>query len=149
LLVDGTVSCWGTHFRGNLGIGGEPQDVFAEDYFFPTPQPVPGLAGVQALVSHETNTCALTEDKRLWCWGFNGSDEIDASGPVVLTSPTLVADVFNVVDMAVGSGYVCALLEYATVWCQGSSSYIGRGLGNGGEPGLVPLDEAKDYSVPP
>jgi hypothetical protein len=56
----GKVRCWGNNEGRRLGRE-TPGDV---DHW---PQPVPGLTGIEELVTHGTTTCAR-KDATLWCW---------------------------------------------------------------------------------
>ena len=69
LLEDGTAGCWGTTYYGTLGyendedIGDEPGEM---------PPPSIELDGNLLQISTSMNhTCALHEDNRIKCWGYN------------------------------------------------------------------------------
>ncbi len=62
LLVDGTVRCWGSNSRGQLGNG-----MVAP--FSATPTAVAGLDQVVDIASLGNNTCAVRGDRSVWCWG--------------------------------------------------------------------------------
>jgi alpha-tubulin suppressor-like RCC1 family protein len=125
LLLDGTVSCWGMGFYGQLGNG---NDNFSND-----PVTVPGLAGVTQLVAGESHVCALRTNGEVWCWGDN---EYGATGTYYDStntksgyqlSPYLVS-VGVATQIAAGVYHTCALLKDNTVMCWGYDDYgeLGR-----------------------
>jgi len=70
LKTDGTVWCWGSNFRGQLGTpAGEPQTV---------PRQVADLANIQqlAVAPGQNFSCALDGAGIPWCWGSNESGQL-------------------------------------------------------------------------
>jgi len=76
LLADGTVKCWGSNGKGQLGYGdklprgGEPGDMG---------DALPALdlgQQVIALSAGGEHTCALLVDRTVRCWGANGYGEL-------------------------------------------------------------------------
>jgi alpha-tubulin suppressor-like RCC1 family protein len=81
IRTDGTLWCWGRNEDGECGLG----DVVST----PTPMQVqvpddvaPG-AGWTAVSASVTHTCAIRENRALYCWGANESSQV--SGDAVPT----------------------------------------------------------------
>ena len=102
LLADGTVTCWG--------------------YVTPNQAPtkIEGLAGVVSIGSGTdgSETCAITKDKAMHCWGEAQKVE-------------LVEAVKNV-KMITGDSHLCALTEDGTVFCYGNNDRGQLGIGEHG-----------------
>ncbi|MEZ5331906.1 MAG: GH25 family lysozyme [Thermoanaerobaculia bacterium] len=79
LLVDGSVSCWGSNELGELGSGGYSGAPLSrpEPPNPPAPAPVQGLPGaarrMQAAGDH---ACAVVTDGSVHCWGGNYSGQL-------------------------------------------------------------------------
>lgn len=97
------------------------------------------LAGPRSLALGHEHTCAVTEDKRLRCWGsgqhgrtgLGTTDDVGAMGP-----PSRAADVDaggSVDRVVLGTSFSCALREGGTVVCWGLRA-DGR-LGDGDDDG--------------
>jgi hypothetical protein len=81
LRKSGEVACWGENQSGQLGTG----DIVPRD----EPAPVGGIDGkVTQLTAGTFHVCALTDERRVSCWGGNYSAQ---SGAVpVVSEPTAV-----------------------------------------------------------
>lgn len=118
---DGTVACWGGQ-RGGADIGtGTAASVT-------TPTTVPGLANVAEVAAGGEHTCARIDDGTVRCWGANFFGEVgvppmpsmDGSTQIVST-PTVVAGLTNVVQISIGVYHSCARRNDGTVWCWGNN----------------------------
>ncbi|MDM8548225.1 hypothetical protein QUF61_17175 [Candidatus Venteria ishoeyi] len=129
ILDTGTLKCWGGNNYGMLGNGTTENST--------TPTDVIGLSsGVVAVNVGEYNACAIINDGALKCWGSNAygalGNGIETNTPETstFTEPVDVVGLNNkVVEVSVGYGYVCALLDNNAIKCWGRND---RGqLGNG------------------
>jgi alpha-tubulin suppressor-like RCC1 family protein len=84
MAVDGTVRCWGSNFRGQLGFAD------LQPRLFPT-EAVPGLTGAVDIAVGGTFTCAITATGGVVCWGQdhvnqlgNGPPAQNSAAPVVV-----------------------------------------------------------------
>ena len=117
VLRDGKVVCWGDNAYGQLGDGSTRPSL--------TPVRVRGLEKAVAVSVGETGACAVTEDGLVHCWGdaldsANGSP-VDAHGNAVWAkAPVQVRGISSAVQVAVGTGFSCALLRDKSVACWGS-----------------------------
>ncbi len=121
----------GANDRGQLGDGTTTDD--------PTPQPVPGLASVEALGLGLSHSCAATGGT-LRCWGANSDSQVaDVPGDVL--APVVVAGITDVTDVDGGADHTCARTDPdGKVLCWGShaAGQLGRGTAPGGPtPSLV------------
>jgi alpha-tubulin suppressor-like RCC1 family protein len=136
LLSDGTVSCWGSKARGELGRDPSLDPACASGTCTGAPGVVAGLSNVRELGLGEGFACALLVDDTVTCWGQNGDGELGhdpATDPdaTVKTSftPGAVAGLSNVAHIASGGGHTCALERDNTVvcWGQNASGEVGPG----------------------
>ncbi len=123
LRVEGTVSCWGNNFRGQLG------DTTQNDN--PYPNTVPGLSDVTAIDSTLDHVCAVLADGGARCWGTNLDGQMGngESGDFAQTSPVEVVSLGAARSVAVGYHHSCAALLDGGVKCWGAND-AGQ-LGNG------------------
>ncbi|MCP4412244.1 MAG: DUF5011 domain-containing protein [Gammaproteobacteria bacterium] len=82
VLENGGVKCWGSNESGNLGIGeveSSPLDIIGNDEGEMGDNLRFALLGdfnaVQLSTSY-THTCALSDDNRLKCWGYNNVGQL-------------------------------------------------------------------------
>lgn len=133
LRNDGTVTCWGSGARGQLGNGQTPASS--------RPVEVP-IAGVVALHAGGDRTCATRADGSVTCWGAR----FDGHPPANQSIPTALPGVSAVAAMAIGEHHACATGTDATVTCWGRGTY-GQ-LGDGPMPaGHYPLQRTPSYVV--
>jgi hypothetical protein len=129
LISDGTVTCWGNNWAGQLGDG--------SNTFSNVPAAVTGgaLAGktVIDITAGYGHTCALISDGTVTCWGYNGygqigdGDTTNSNVPVAVAGGVLTNK--TVIDIAAGGYHTCALISDGTVTCWGWND-IGQ-LGDG------------------
>lgn len=73
LLADGTVDAWGNNEQGQLGNGSTSSTGCK---CVPSPAPVSGLSGVQAIAAGSSHVLALQGDGGVRAWGFNESGQL-------------------------------------------------------------------------
>lgn len=95
-MADGSVWCWGTNARGQLGQGDLSERAQAVRVALPP--------AVQIAVG-TAHACAATRDG-LWCWGANGSAELGDGTTLDRSAP--VRSQFAGTLIAAGEGYTCA-----------------------------------------
>ena len=127
LVADGTVSCWGDSYYGQLAQGptmlcnpGGPSEPCS-----PTAVSIAGLDGVTAISAGADDACALMHDGTVVCWG-----DLGAAGVARPTWPlTRIGGVQDATAIAAGGTFGCALVASGAVRCWGTN---GDGdLGNG------------------
>ena len=139
-LSEGLVYCWGRNDYGQLGDGAVS----------PTPSAVPvevsGLAGVIQVAAGRDHTCALTASGEVHCWGRGGQGQLgnspvqDSATPVQVDAfGSDVGDLGQAVQLALGDGFSCALLDngQAACWGDNGTRQLGFVAGSPAAPGLV------------
>ncbi len=123
---DGRVQCWGDN--GQLQLGFATLATCSTVSCSPTPGVVPGLTGVAQLALGRWHSCARMTDGTVRCWGLDAYGQTggvssaacaDGSGMDCVGSPTTVAGLTGVTQLAAGMGHTCALLTDGTVRCWG------------------------------
>jgi len=130
LLAGGSVECWGANADGEVGNG-------VSSTTTASPTPVVGLEGltVRAVSVGGAHTCALISDGTVRCWGLNYSGQV-GNGTVSLApstdilTPAKVVGLNNVVQIATGSSFTCALLSNGAVECWGDNQFDQLGTGS-------------------
>jgi alpha-tubulin suppressor-like RCC1 family protein len=123
--TDRTLWCWGDNSTGQLGLG-LPSDIQNR------PMQVVALGPtVSSATAGGSHACATRTDGTLWCWGANGSAQVDPSmetryAPAAVNLTGLGA----VASASAGGDHTCALMSEGGVLCWGANGY-GQ-AGNGG-----------------
>jgi alpha-tubulin suppressor-like RCC1 family protein len=128
----GEVTCWGSNFWGQLGVGSTTKSL--------VPEGVPGLSGVRALTTGDFHTCAITDAGVVECWGWNDGGQLgSAAGEKSLVPLPVKSLSSGVVALTAGLDHSCALTAAGGVKCWGANS-LGE-LGNGTTTAsVVPVD---------
>ncbi|MGY8699390.1 MAG: RCC1 domain-containing protein, partial [Candidatus Poseidoniales archaeon] len=127
ILDDGSVSCWGDSYYGQLGNGG------TSNQNSPTLTNSLGAGRTAvALSSGVFHTCAILDNGSVSCWGKGGSGQMGSGGNWNEKSPTLTSSLGagRTVALSSGESHTCAILDNGSVSCWGYGNY-GQ-LGNGG-----------------
>lgn len=97
------------------------------------------LLNTASVSINTSHACASMDDGTIQCWGSNNNGHLgNGSTEEASSSSVLVSGITNAIDVKVGGGFSCALLEDASVACWG---YNRSGqLGNG---------SSVDYSATP
>ena len=142
----GTVMCWGTNSRGQLGVVGgvlESSSPLPAQYgsslggiLVPS-----GTLYASALSVGTDHGCAIADDNRVHCWGDNEFLQVGLApadtGKSGLTSigvrnvPTGLESI-DVMSVAAGGDHTCAITGQGTVKCWGrnDSGQLGRDAGD-------------------
>lgn len=121
--------CWGNNAAGELGDGTK------------TNRTAPVLIGtgfvkvrtqVKPYVSR--STCALKDDKFIYCWGYNANGQLGDGSTTERLVPTVVSGGHEYEDVSMGSMHACGKMTGGGLRCWGYNTYnwntVG-GLGNG------------------
>lgn len=124
---------WGSNVYGELGVGYSGQSS-------PTPQAVPGLAGVTAVATGDYNTFAVLSDGTVWGWGRNSAGSLADGTTTERHSPVQAQGVAGATDVAAGYAHTLALLADATVsaWGGNWAGQLGDGTTADSPPKPVP-----------
>lgn len=113
---EGTLWCWG-------GIYGayccNPRAGPGERVTTAIPMAIEGP--VVSYATGNAHTCAVTDDGRVWCFGFAKVGQTGNAGyPFVHKKPTVIKDLPPARQVALGGSHSCALTrEPSEVWCWG------------------------------
>ncbi len=120
-LRDGTVSCWGDNFKGELGNGSDTDSS--------TPVQAQGITNATAVTTGLDDACALMAGGAVECWGENLFGELGDGTDTDSSTPVRVSGLTSATAVSAGGATSCALLRTGTVDCWGEGSY--GELGNG------------------
>jgi len=120
----GTVSCWGV--GGSLGLLGDGLGRDSD-----TPVAVAGLTDADSIEVMATKACATRTNSQAVCWGgsFLGNAATGSSlTPVAVLDGASGQPATDIVQMAGGNDYLCALRFDAQLYCLGSPTAAALGL---------------------
>ena len=72
LHLDGRVSCWGSNDYGQTGQDVAASSTCHQSRCTPRPLPVSGIDRVVSVFTGGFQTCAIRDDRSVWCWGVVG-----------------------------------------------------------------------------
>jgi hypothetical protein len=130
LLAGGTIDCWGSNLRGNLGDGSTINSS--------TPAKVSGITNATSVSADESHACARLATGQIDCWGENAFEQLGDgthAGPETCwgepcsETPVEVNGITNATAVSAGGYHNCALLPEGHLECWGKD-YWGE-LGNG------------------
>lgn len=107
ILSTGIVKCWGNNYFGQSIV---------------TPTAIAYVSDASAVVLGENHACAITGGM-LKCWGKNKFGQLGDGTLSDSKSPVVVKILNNVIDVAVGRDYTCALIKGGNVKCWGNNEY--------------------------
>ncbi|RZD44960.1 MAG: hypothetical protein CXT68_08985 [Methanobacteriota archaeon] len=127
ILDNGSVSCWGYNWNGQLGDGTTTDKNTSTQ----TSSLGTGRTAV-AISSGAYHTCAILDDGSVSCWGWNNGGQLGDGTTTQRNTPTQTSSLGNgrtAVAISSGSRHTCALLDDGTVSCWGYNGYGGLGDG--------------------
>lgn len=143
LLQSKRVVCWGSNEFGQLGTGFE-STVLKESAIA---EYVNGVINVSTIFAGDDHSCAITEQKELFCWGFNSFGQVgqlykdesrQINGRAVIPQAERVV-IEGVLDVGLGASHSCAVTTTGYVYCWGSNIYGQLGQGWSIEKTYKPL----------
>jgi alpha-tubulin suppressor-like RCC1 family protein len=114
ILDDGSVSCWGKNYYGQIGDG------TGDDRFTPTQTTSLGVNRTAVAISAGySHTCAILDDGSVSCWGWSHGLLGDATNTPTQTSS--LGDNRTAVAISAGGSHTCAILDDGSVSCWGAN----------------------------
>jgi len=117
LDVSGTIYCWGSNVRGQLGDGTLTNSL--------TPTPVGGAQTVTSFDLDNDGGCALAAGGQVFCWGLGAF--VHPGAAHVTPAPVNGGQTFS--SLTAGDGGTCALTAAGVANCWGSN--LSSALGDG------------------
>lgn len=115
VMTDGSLRCRGQNSFGQLGDGTTSYRTALVT--------VPGLTVAQASVDY-LNTCAALTDGTVRCWGRNSEGAVGIGMTSTYeATPRVVVGLSGVVEVSVGTNFVCARRTAGTVACWGVNAH--------------------------
>ncbi|MDP3501101.1 MAG: hypothetical protein Q8S33_12230 [Myxococcales bacterium] len=114
LKQDGSLWCWGGNGSSQLGFVAPSVGVS-----------VPGRVGPEqrwtTVSAGGFHTCAIREDKTVWCWGLGEAGQLGAGAGVAYSevAPVQAGPTSNWVAISLGKNQSCGLRADGTLWCWG------------------------------
>jgi cysteine-rich repeat protein len=139
--TDSKTYCWGGNAYGQLGRGyTSPRSVVA----FPVSTATMREGEVfNNLGLGRGQTCATTNQGRVYCWGDNDYGELGNGGTIDSPLPAPVQGIpGRTVAIGVGASHGCALTSDLVVYCWGRDSY-----GQAGNGGVLQANEIQTSAV--
>lgn len=123
LDTDGKAYCWGNNFRRMLGGG----DDFNEEYVS-LPHPVAGGHTFAVIAAQGGQSCGLTPEAELYCWGSDASG-LRNSGHHDRGEPVLIQTPVPFDTVVLGSEQTCGLAD-GEAYCRGWNGHGALGTGD-------------------
>jgi len=123
LQPDGTVWAWGDNHNGQIGSG------VADQGLHPVPVRVTGLSDIKTVAAGNWHNLALSQDGKVWAWGWNEFGQLGDGTTIERHSPVRVTGLPPIVALAAGFGHSLALARDGTLWAWGWNGFgqIGDG----------------------
>ena len=159
VLDTGSVKCWGDNQYGQLGLGdtanrGDQPGEMGDN--LPAVNLGTGRTAT-AISMHGGGTCALLDNGRVKCWGWNAYGQLGLGDTANRgDQPGEMGDNLPAGNLGTGrtataitsaGGHACALLDDGTVKCWGWNYYGGLGLGDTASRGDGPNEMGDDLPV--
>lgn len=85
------------------------------------PEPRAGALRYTQITAGYYHTCALSGERRAYCWGGNGSGSLGDGTREDRTRPTPVTGAATFTALDAGAGHNCALTSGGAAWCWGQN----------------------------
>ena len=115
LTNNGTMMCWGYNSQGQLGDGTTNNSYIPVSIDFDVKRAVAISAGGE-------HTCALLDDARAHCWGWNDRGQLGDGTLLSQSTPTEITTDSNVTAIATGERHTCGLLDNSSIMCWGNNA---------------------------
>jgi hypothetical protein len=119
----GEVGCHGGNEQGQLGVPGTPASESCRESSSSSSFQWPRLPhAARRVVVGQGHSCALLDDRTVWCWGSNVFGQGGGGGGrEVLPEPARVAGLVGIRAIAAGADHTCAIDDRDQLWCWGDN----------------------------
>ena len=121
LLQSGAVTCTGSDFGGQLGLG----SITSQDYTTPQTSTITGVIAIGGTGAAATTTpmCAVLTNGTVECWGYSGATLGDGK-TTMSGSPITVNDISDAVQVTgAWDGNICVVTRNGALKCWGTDKY--------------------------
>jgi alpha-tubulin suppressor-like RCC1 family protein/subtilisin family serine protease len=150
VTTEETAYCWGRDATGQIGrgvVGGDGVHVPLPSQVLNTEGDGP-LTGVDQIAGGDGHTCALTTNGTVYCWGASFDGRLGDGDPtpepkplpVQVRAPDDSGPLSDIVEIAVGWQFGCAITSGEDLYCWGNNASGKLGIGTVG--GIQPLPVA-------
>lgn len=149
LTAEGQAWCWGENGAGQAGFPSAMNQACGELIHgwqcVPSPQAIETPLRFDALVAGAANTCGVTRDGAIYCWGSNAAGQLGAAatdtcdGASCSRTPVALPSGPKLRTLALGTAaHLCGLTAEGVAYCWGSNAGGQLGLGTVGGTRGVP-----------
>jgi cysteine-rich repeat protein len=143
---DGEISCWGSIFEGNLGLG--PWDENHGGWVAPQRLSLPDEYKAEYVAMGARTGCAILQGGLVACWGDNRLGEAGTgrqfatvsgcSGACEAIPRVLTVDMGTVIQLSMGAHHGCALNSQGRLYCWGANDNLQVGIQSAERCGGIP-----------
>jgi alpha-tubulin suppressor-like RCC1 family protein len=112
ITADGAAYCWGNNAGFKLGTDTVPPSSGS-----PVPVPVSGGGTFRAIRAGGDNTCAITVEGSVYCWGARGLNLAPDGSVRLRVAPSRFARSLDIVELAEGNGAMCGVARDNAAYC--------------------------------
>lgn len=133
----GTVFCWGSNAKGELGQPGSDMAIATIAQNPHADTPVPLTESIVSISTGKEHSCALSVNGTIWCWGGGQLGQLghgilrNEAMPVKVPHPqaTKWVQARKWDQLSCGSEHSCAVDTKGSIWCWGRNDHgqLGRG----------------------
>lgn len=116
--VAGGLWCWGKNRDGEVGAGDDPATADRAT----APVAVAPEQRWAQVACGDAFTCAIGEDRGLWCWGKNDAGQLGLGDTMVRRSPVRVGTALDWVQLTAGRRHACGIRAGGGLFCWGDNS---------------------------
>jgi alpha-tubulin suppressor-like RCC1 family protein len=135
LTPAGAAYCWGANYHGQLGNPTNSGVLNGPDGKNPTPLPVDGNLTFSVLEAGTDQTCGITPQGVMYCWGNNSHGQLGTATnnntSLPNPTPTPVDGSLTFVAVGAGTAHTCGVATGGVVYCWGDNSNGQLGNANG------------------
>lgn len=133
ITLTGDLKCWGNNAVGQLGMG-----TAGGNQSTPVDISIGGGVSVRAVAAGQDFTCAIVQDRSVYCWGRNASGQLGLGNQIDYNLPQRLTSISDVLSIVAGGSHTCAIEMDGSVWCWGANGSGQLGLGSIGGSSALP-----------